>query len=522
MQTHFTAEQLADPQVRESDRILRACVHCGFCTATCPTYLLTGDELDGPRGRIYLAKDMLEKNRPADPTTVKHLDRCLTCLACMTTCPSGVHYMHLVDHARQHIERTYVRPLPERLLRWMLAFVLPHTGRFRLALGLARLARPLRGLLSPRLRALIDAAREVWGRDTSGEAWDARGADRAATGAVVADAPGAGTRRAATDVAGSQAGSSSAVGVKPAAPAADAQPRIRRVALLPGCVQPALRPQINAATERLLRRFGVEVVVAEDTGCCGALVHHLGRERDSTAQAKADIEAWTRELEARGLDAIVITASGCGTMVKDYGFLFRNDPQYAAKAARISGLARDVSEVLAEVLPRDAGVPGAGGTGGGQSVGAPSAAGVSAGGAVAGGSVAVDAKVSGTSAEGQSRALRVAYHSACSLQHGQKLHGLAPQLLRSAGFTVLDVPEGHICCGSAGTYSMLQPEMSGQLRDRKARNIESVQPDVVATGNIGCITHIAQATGIPIVHTVELLDWATGGPIPAGLKARVQ
>jgi glycolate oxidase iron-sulfur subunit len=259
------------------------------------------------------------------------------------------------------------------------------------------------------------------------------------------------------------------------APAPRAEPRIQRVALLPGCVQPALRPEVNEATERLLRRFGVEVVVAEDTGCCGALVHHLGREHDSAAQAKADIDAWTRELDERGLDAIVVTASGCGTMVKDYGFLLRNDPEYAAKAARISSLARDISEVLAEVMPRDA---------------APSA------------SV-------------RPQPVRVAYHSACSLQHGQKLHSVAPQLLRNAGFTVLEVPEGHICCGSAGTYSMLQPEMSGRLRDRKARNIESVKPDVVATGNIGCITQIAQGTGIPIVHTVELLDWATGGPRPA-------
>lgn len=445
MQTHFTPQQLADPQVRETDRILRACVHCGFCTATCPTYLLTGDELDGPRGRIYLAKDMLEKNRPADPTTVKHLDRCLTCLSCMTTCPSGVHYMHLVDHARQHIERTYTRPLPERLLRWMLAFVLPHTSRFRAALWLARLARPARGLFPPRLRALIDAAQDLKKPSIAGR------------------------------LGGKGSSSPSRPAIEGSAPVTASG--IRRVALLPGCVQPALRPEINAATERLLRRFGVEVVVAKDTGCCGALVHHLGREHDSAAQAKADIDAWSRELDERGLDAIVVTASGCGTMVKDYGFLFRNDPAYAAKAARVSSLARDVSEVLAEVMPR----------------GAPS------------------------SDDASSSPMRVAYHSACSLQHGQKLHAVAPQLLRNAGFTVLDVPEGHICCGSAGTYSMLQPEMSGRLRDRKARNIESVKPDVVATGNIGCITQIAQATGIPIVHTVELLDWATGGPIPASV-----
>ena len=435
MQTHFSPAQLENPQVAETERILRACVHCGFCTATCPTYLLTGDELDGPRGRIYLAKDMLEKNRPADATTVKHLDRCLTCLSCMTTCPSGVHYMHLVDHARQHIERTYRRPFSDRLMRSMLAFVLPHTSRFRTALRLARLARPLRALFSKRMRALLDAA-----NDKS----VALAVESASTAAVRSD---------------------SANLPWPAR-------RLRRVALLPGCVQPVLRPEINAATERLLARFGVEVIVAPGTGCCGALVHHLGREHDSAAQAKADIDAWTREIEGRGLDAIVVTASGCGTMIKDYGFMFRTDPEYAAKAARVSSLARDISEALAELE---------------------------------------------IAAEPNMQSLRVAYHSACSLQHGQKLHGVAPRLLRDAGFTVLDVPEGHICCGSAGTYSMLQPEMSRRLRDRKASNIESVQPDVIATGNIGCITQIAQATGIPIVHTVELLDWATGGPPPPRL-----
>jgi glycolate oxidase iron-sulfur subunit len=428
MQTHFSPAQLADPQVAETDRILRACVHCGFCTATCPTYLLTGDELDGPRGRIYLAKDMLEKNRPADPTTVKHLDRCLTCLACMTTCPSGVHYMHLVDHARQHIERTYRRPLGDRLLRSLLAFVLPHTGRFRAALRIAALMRPFRTLLPRRLRSLIDSA--------------------------------------------SSARSSPANESIPSSTPQSRQLSVRRVALLPGCVQPALRPEINEATIRLLNRLGIEVIIARDAGCCGALVHHLGREHDSTAQAKANIDIWTRELESKDLDAIIVTASGCGTMLKDYGFLFRNDPDYAAKAKRIASLARDVSELLAEVMP----------------------------------------------ARSDFRSgLRVAHHSACSLQHGQRLHTLAPELLTRAGFTVLDIPESHLCCGSAGTYSLLQPEFSTQLRDRKARNIESVTPDVIATGNIGCITQIAQATRIPIVHTVELLDWSAGGPPPQRL-----
>ena len=478
MQTHFSAAQLANPQVAESDRILRACVHCGFCTATCPTYLLTGDELDGPRGRIYLAKDMLEKDRPADATTVKHLDRCLTCLSCMTTCPSGVHYMHLIDHARQHIERTYRRPLGERVLRSLLAFVLPHTGRFRAALWLATMAQPFRSWLPARMQSLIDTARAA----RSKSALSVR--DGASPSVAREAAPNPIARRAAApqpvdagsrDKRDAQAVAREAGGVGNA-------PSIRRVALLPGCVQPALRPEINDAAIRLLNRLDVEVVVAKGTGCCGALVHHLGREHESSAQAKADIDAWTREIEANGLDAIIVTASGCGTMLKDYGFLFRTYPAYAAKAARVSALARDITEVLAEVL-RDA-----------PHAFDPPAAAASVG------------------------TISVAYHSACSLQHGQKLHSLAPDLLRKAGFTVLEIPESHICCGSAGTYSLLQPEMSTQLRDRKARNIESIAPDVIATGNIGCITQISQATGIPIVHTVELLDWASGGPKPARLR----
>jgi glycolate oxidase iron-sulfur subunit len=276
-------------------------------------------------------------------------------------------------------------------------------------------------------------------------------------------------------------------------------------------VQPALRPEINIATRRLLERLGVEVVVAPGTGCCGALVHHLGREHDSAVQAKADIDAWTREIESRGLDAILVTASGCGTMLKDYGFMFRNDPAYSAKAARVSALARDITEVLAELMPQTAAAPS-------SSTQKTASLELMPRAAASPSSSAQQAASSAASAR-EARGLRVAYHSACSLQHGQKLHAVAPNLLRNAGFTVLDViPESHICCGSAGTYSMLQPEMSARLRDRKARNIESVKPDVIATGNIGCITQIAQATGIPIVHTVELLDWATGGPPPARMS----
>jgi glycolate oxidase iron-sulfur subunit len=431
MQTHFSAARLADPDIADAESILRACVHCGFCTATCPTYLLTGDELDGPRGRIYLIKEMFEKDKPADPVTVHHLDRCLTCVSCMTTCPSGVNYMHLMDHARHHIERTYQRPAASRWLRAMLSRVLGNPALFRTSLRLAGLARPFRSLMPASLRALLDSAPRP------------------------ASAP-----------------------VESAAPPATSTDATRRVALMPGCVQQVLRPQIDAAAERVLRRADMEVVCPKGAGCCGALAHHLGQNELARQQAAANIEALDREIEARGLEAIVITASGCGTVLKDYGFMFRNDPALAAKATRISALARDVTEVLAAAGTPDAAAPAASPMPG----------------------------------------LRVAYHSACSLQHGQRVTRQPKELLGRAGFEVLDVPEAHICCGSAGTYSMLQPEMSAQLATRKARHIESVQPQLVATGNIGCLEQISRNTRLPVVHTVELLDWAGGGPKPAALK----
>ena len=424
MQTHFTLAQLADPEIRDADTILRACVHCGFCTATCPTYVLLGDELDGPRGRIYLIKEMLERDRPATPTVVKHIDRCLSCLACMTTCPSGVNYMHLVDHGRRHIERTYRRPLIDRWTRRALALILPRPGLFRLALLAARLAEPVRALLPERLRAMLKLAPHSVGR----------------SGVIdPQEFPADGTRR-------------------------------MRVALLAGCVQQVIDAGINQATIRLLRRHGAEVVVVPGVGCCGALGHHLGD--DVLDRVRANVDAWTAEL-GRGLDAIVINASGCGTMVKDYGFLLRTDPGYADKAARISTLAKDVSEVV-QALGLNAGTLPAG--------------------------------------------PRVAYHSACSLQHGQKIHAGPKDLLQAAGFDVVDVPEGHLCCGSAGTYNMLQPELAEALRERKLRNITSVRPEIVAAGNIGCITQLAGGAGIPVVHTVELLDWATGGPRPEAIE----
>jgi glycolate oxidase iron-sulfur subunit len=430
MQTAFTLAQLADPAIKEADGILRACVHCGFCTATCPTYVLLGDERDSPRGRIYLIKDMLEKGRAADAATVLHIDRCLSCLACMTTCPSAVHYMHLVDHARAHIERTYRRPFADRAVRALLAAVLPYPSRFRAALMLARVGRIFAFALPKRMRAMLDLAPTELAR--------ASVSDRPQT------FPAEGLRR-------------------------------KRVALLAGCAQRVLEPEINAATIRLLTRFGCEVVIAAGAECCGSLVHHMGKEAQAQAQAKRAIDAWWPAHEAAPLDAVVVNASGCGTTVKDYGFLFRTDAAYAAKAAKISALARDVTEIVAEL-----GLAGA--------------------------------------AAAEKRA--VAYHSACSMQHGQKLHAQPKALLTAAGFDLCDIAEAHLCCGSAGTYNMLQPELAQRLRDRKAANIARTGASVVATGNIGCMVQIAAATHLPVVHTVQLLDWATGGPRPPQLERK--
>ena len=430
MQTHFSLAQLADPHVAESNKILRTCVHCGFCTATCPTYVLLGDELDSPRGRIYLIKDMLENDRPATAEVVKHIDRCLSCLSCMTTCPSGVHYMHLVDHARVHIEKTYTRPLPERALRALLAKVLPNPSWFRPALLLGWLARPLAPLfqaagLAPLAAMLKLARRPSLPRPRRQHVFPAEGVRKA------------------------------------------------RVAMLSGCANDVLDPAINAATIRLLTRHGVDVVIPEGEGCCGSLVHHMGREEEALARARANVDAWMREIEGEGLDAIVINASGCGTTIKDYGFMLRTDAAYAGKAARVSALARDICEYLASLDQH---------------------------------------------AEPVRRGLVVAYHAACSLQHGQRIVRQPKDLLSKMGFVVKDVPEGHLCCGSAGTYNIVHADIALKLRDRKIARIEQLEPDVIAAGNIGCMTQIATGTTIPVVHPVELLDWSTGGPRPAKLR----
>ncbi len=430
MQTNFTLAQLADPNVAQSERILRHCVHCGFCIATCPTYLLLGDELDSPRGRIYLIKDMLEKGRPADEQTVKHIDRCLSCLSCMTTCPSGVHYMHLVDHARMHIERTYKRPRADRVMRTILASVLPNPSLMRLSLVAAVFVRPFKGILKrlpagERITAMLELA---------------------------------------TFPAFRKSGEAAAV---------PENVRKGRVTLLKGCAQLVLQPSINQAAVRLLARHGIEVVTVKGEGCCGALVHHMGREKASHDYARKNIDAWITLMDHGGLDAILITTSGCGTTVKDYGYMFREDRDYAEKAKRVSAITKDITEYLTTLT---------------------------------------------LSRPSRGTGHVVAYHSACSMQHGQKIKEQPKRLLAQMGFRVKDVPEAHICCGSAGVYNILQPEIARKLRARKVANIEKTKPEIIATGNIGCMTQIGKGTTVPIVHTVELLDWAQGGPLPAALQ----
>jgi len=438
MQTSFTEDQLRDPDTAESNRILRTCVHCGFCTATCPTFVLLGDELDSPRGRIYLIKDMLESGGPATPQVVKHVDRCLSCLSCMTTCPSGVHYMHLVDHARQHIEETYRRPLPERALRKLLSALLPYPKRFRLALRGAGLGKALGGLIpgrsmtAERLRAMLKLAPDAVAPESPMQAPGIHKAE--------------GERRG-------------------------------RVALLTGCAQQVLAPSINEATIRLLTRMGIEVVVTQEQGCCGALDHHMGHHDPAMRLARANIDAWHAEIAGEGLDAIVINTSGCGTTVKDYGFMFRTEPgEWSAKAEAVASRAMDISELLVKL---------------------------------------------GYAPTRQAPALTVAYHSACSLQHGQQITTAPKELLKRAGFTVKEPAEGHLCCGSAGTYNLLQPEISAKLRERKLENLGRTRADIIAAGNIGCMTQLAGGA-MPTVHTVELLDWIAGGPLPSAVEVALR
>ena len=418
MQTLFTPEQLSNPEIADANVNLRKCVHCGFCTATCPTYVLLGDEADSPRGRIYMIKEMLEKGEAATAETVKHVDRCLSCLSCMTTCPSGVNYMHLVDHAREHIEKTYRRPFADRALRSLLAFTMVRPTFFKLAMFAAKLGKFAVPFMPPRLRALLKLV------------------------------PG----KVPPQTQLGQPGTYQAQGAEKG-----------RVALLKGCVQSVMDPEINAATIRLLNRIGFTVVVTGGETCCGSLPHHMGKEQDARARARRSIDQW----QAAKVDAVVITASGCGTTIKDYGHMFRDDPAYAEKAKAVSIQACDITEFLArQTLP------------------------------------AAQMK------------MRVAYHSACSLQHGQQVKTAPQALLRQMGFDVVEPAESHMCCGSAGTYNILQPEIAEQLRDRKLANLAVLDADIIASGNIGCSTQLASGSAIPVVHTVQLLDWATGGPKP--------
>ena len=426
MQTHFTDAQLQDPQIREADSILRKCVHCGFCTATCPTFVLTGDERDSPRGRIWMMRELLETPSSVSADTGYHLDRCLGCLACTTTCPSGVDYHHLIDIGREKIDGLVQRPLGDRLMRRLLAYVIPHAGRFRMMMRLGRIG----ALFAPVMPAKM----------------------RAALAKLPKQLP-------AFDRVGSKT--------------MHFKPRItgtRRVILMAGCAQRALDPAINASTIRVLNKLGVEVTVREEATCCGALAHHIGEKDAAHSTVRNTLLAWQDELDRGDVDAIIANASGCGTMIKDYAHMVADDPELAGIAERVSGLARDITEILAD-LPLESIIdPMPGGRG------------------------------------------PITYHSACSLQHGQKIHDLPMQLLREAGFEVRQPLEPHLCCGSAGVYNILQPDMADGLRKRKLENIGKAGAPMVAAGNIGCIQQLDG--DIPVRHTIQYIDWASGGPPP--------
>jgi glycolate oxidase iron-sulfur subunit len=420
MRYNFTAEQIADPQLGPAAKAVRACVHCGFCTATCPTYVVLGDERDSPRGRIVLMKDMLEKGGTPTREQVYHIDRCLSCLNCKTACPSSVNYQRLVDKARVHIQEHYRRPLADRLMRFAIAKVMTRPGLVRLGLLLAKIAAPVAKLLPGRLGAM-----------------------------------------ARMGLAARPQGPEPLQFPKPA------QVK-QRIAIMPGCVQGALAPQIDGAVGRVLARRGIELVALEGAGCCGALPHHMGREQDSKAWAKKAIAAF----EQGRYDGVLITATGCSAQLKDYAHQFAGDPVWEPRAARFAAAARDFLELCTPVTATPP------------------------------------------------RAMRVAYHPACSLQNSLKLNGVGEVLLEAAGFIVTPFAESHLCCGSAGTYSILQPELSGQLRARKLGNIAAAEADVLVSGNIGCLQHLAagQELDQPILHLAELLDWAEGGVKPANLE----
>jgi glycolate dehydrogenase iron-sulfur subunit len=434
MHKSTNAKDLRDPSVREMRDIVSTCVHCGYCLPSCSSYVILGNEFDSPRGRIHLIQDMLLQKRGASEKLTRHIDNCLSCMSCVTICPSGVDYMHLVDFARVHIERTYRRPLTDRLLRATIAFAFPRPIAFRLMLKAGKLAQRINRVLPKRVQAMLSLMPKAIAPRRS--------------------------NRVVPTLSRSRDG------------------RRRRVALMTGCVQQVLRPEIDEATARVLERLGCEVIVAKDAGCCGALAYHMGKEKAALQAARRNIAAWRQLMDKGGLDAIVINASGCGTTVKDYGWMFRHDPQWAKDAHRVARIANDVSEFIL-------------GCGTAALTAGPSA---------------------------PAHWPNVAYHSACSLQHGQRLRTQPLQLLRQLGFTVTEPDESHICCGSAGTYAILHPTISRQLRERKASRLKATGAQVVATGNIGCLVQLSGAVGVPVVHTIELVDWVTGGPRPMGLS----
>ena len=432
MQTNFTEDQLKNKDNKSTEKILRKCVHCGMCNATCPTFNLLGDELDGPRGRIYLIKEMIEKKKTPTKKVVSHIDKCLSCYACMTTCPSGVNYMHLIDHGRNYVEKKYKRPFFEKLFRDFLSKTLPKPKIFKFLILLAKIGQPFKFLLPKKLKSMLDVApKKIYGKTLKFQ--KVYKAERK----------------------------------KPTA----------RVALLIGCVQRVVSPQINESTIRVLTRHGVEVITMPEVECCGSLNHHLGKEDLAKDTFKKNINLWYDEYLKNGLDAIISNTSGCGTTLKDYGFVFREDKELKKKAKKISELTKDVTEFLDQNL-----------------------------------------KLSFKKEKGVKK-YNIAYHSACSMQHGQKVHKQPIDLLERTGNKILSIPDGHICCGSAGTYNILQSDIAEKLLKQKVENINKVKPDFISTGNIGCIMQITNGTNIPILHTVEVIDWCTGGPKPQSIKS---
>ena len=400
MQTQILQSLLDTDMGQEADRILRSCVHCGFCTATCPTYQELGDELDGPRGRIYQIKNVLEGVEPTRQVQ-QHLDRCLTCLNCTTTCPSGVEYNHLVDIGREYVEARVTRPFPEKLLRWALRKILPYPARFKPLLRIGQLTRPL---VPAMLREKI---------------------------------PLAGTHQAA-----------------------HSSRHDRKIILPSGCVQSILTPATDAAAIRVLNALGIETIQPPHDGCCGAVSQHLGASDEAKNFMRQNIDSWWGAIES-GAEAILVTASGCGLMVKDYGYHLRDDPDYSQKAARVSSLCRDLSEILSadDLVKLESNAP-----------------------------------------------KRISFHAPCTLQHGQKLSGKTEALLTAAGFSLTPVRDAHSCCGSAGTYSILQADLSKRLRTKKLAALQQQDPELIATANVGCQTHLQSASELPIVHWIELFD----------------